>query len=126
MQAVHGAEAHGRTQQTALEHLRRVGARVVSDQQRLTIDHIVDDLVPDEESQGIGAGVRANGKRNDRFARIEEGIGVFDILEDRHFNRFGAIAFEIAGVQLREGDTGDPEIGGPLLDAPLSGTLQVR
>ena len=125
MQAVDGAEAHSRAQQTALKHVRRVGARVVGDQQRLPVNQVVDNLVPHEKSQGIGARVRAGGEHDDRVARIEEALGFLDLHKARRIDGRRAIAFKVVRAYLGKRNAGDLEARAPTLTAQRFGPPQI-
>ena len=80
----------------AFENERGIAERTIGDREGLTPDHIVHDLVPDQNANGIGPRIAVDGERDDWF-RIADAAGpsgcgaVVELLEARPINRWNAV-----------------------------------
>src|SRR6516225_253049 len=78
------------------ENERGITERAIGDRHRCASDHVVHDLVPDQNANGIGPRIAVDGERDDWF-RIADAAGpsgccaVAELLEARPIDRWNAI-----------------------------------
>ena len=104
---------HG-TVQAPVEHDRRVAQRAIGDRDGHAADHVVGDLVPRQDPQGIGAAFAGNGQADDRLG-VGKIVDLCHRAEARIVDGRDAILGRPAIPDLAEIDQGALEVGhGPL------------
>ena len=116
-QAARIAEFQDLAIEAAVENHAGIAQRTVADKYWDTTDGVVDDLVPEQDAQRVGAEIAVDTDAENRLQRTDVGLGDRD--EERIIDRRDRIACGAIGIDLVEGDRMQLEVGLRELLAPL-------